>query len=686
MSNLSPAAILYDSSGTEKGTGTNPVSVSNITKVSTLNTTTTPLGANATFTGSWEDVTPYGFMNVDAYANVASADGGWLLQWSFDGANLDTSDALSLPASAGRSLALPVRSRYFRMVYTNGATPQGTFRLNVIYRENGSPVNTHAVTWPVSATTLAQMTRSVIVGESSSGGGSYHNVKVTPSGALAAEVTDGGGSITVDGTVTANLGTIDGVATETTLSAINTKVPALGQAAMAGSVPVTMAGNQPPISVTGTLTATTQALIAKQDPSYTVGTNQPLSMYPDGYLRTRIEMHAEATDAFGRIRTSHPVTLFDGKPLYGDRTTEFVEALTGSATSTLQTNAPIKTLAIAAGVTGSAIRQTRWYMGYQAGKSQQILVTFDMSVSPGSGAGNHRVGYFDASNGLFLEKNNDVLYMVKRTSTSGSPVDTAVAQSSWNIDPMNGTGPSGLTLNSTNAQILYIDFEWLGVGSARMGFVINGAIHYVHVFHWANLNSGVYMATPSLPVRWEINKTSATATAVFLDAICCSVASEGGNPRSGWDTAVDRGTSLQPFVVGDGTTLKPIISVRAKTAYTRMTTYPTDIHCICTTSSSSGYRWVLLLNPTIGGTGPTWVSAGTNSGLEYDITRTGVVTGGVPVASGYGAAANVSGMVGNILPLGADVAGTRDEYVLAVQQFVAAAESYTGGLIMREIY
>ena len=442
-----------------------------------------------------------------------------------------------------------------------------------------------------------------------------------------------------------------------------------------------------PVQVTGSTGSAfpISAPVALQVPTYTSGTTQPLSLTTRGLLRVQANWPAPVSDAFGRLRVSNPKTLFDGKPLYGDRTTEFVEALTGAATSALVANAPIKRLSIGTGA-GTAVRQTRWYMDYQAGKSQQVLVTFAMSASPGAGIGVHRVGYFDANDGLFLEKNSDVLYMVRRSSTSGSPVDTAVAQSSWNLDKLDGTGPSGLTLDSTKSQILYIDFEWLGVGTARMGFVIDGAIIYAHAFNWANANTNVYMATPSLPVRWEVTKTS-TANSTFLDCICTSVATEGGTENSGWDTAIDRGASVLAYTTGDGTNMKPLISIRTKTAYTRMMAYPDFVQAICSTNSTNGFRWALLINPTItGGTGPTWVSAGADSGLEYDISRTGVVTGGIPVASGYGSGGVAAFLQGKLLPLGATVAGVRDEYVLALQQLVGANENFAGAVNFREIY
>lgn len=169
--------------------------------VSAGNATTTPLAANATFTGAFEDITNYATVTIQAYSDVASATEGWKIQWSIDGVNADKQESLSLSAGASRAIALNARSRYFRTVYTNGASPQATFRLGTVYRPSGNGMNNYTLNTPLTQTTMAVATRGVIVGESTSGGGTFHNVKVTPSGALTVEIDDGGGSITVDGTV-----------------------------------------------------------------------------------------------------------------------------------------------------------------------------------------------------------------------------------------------------------------------------------------------------------------------------------------------------------------------------------------------------------------------------------------------------------------------------------------------------
>ena len=215
--------------------------------VSVGNATTTPLAANATFTGAFEDITNYATVNIQAYSDVASATDGWKIQWSTDGVNADKQESLTLSAGASRAIALNSRSRYFRTVYTNGASPQATFRLGTVYRPSGNGMNNYTLNTPLTQTTMAVATRGVIVGESTSGGGTFHNVKVTPSGALTVEIDDGGGSITVDGTVAVS--------------------------SVSGTVTVGDGGGS--LTVDGTVAAT-------QSGAWTVSVNEPVSVDDNG--------------------------------------------------------------------------------------------------------------------------------------------------------------------------------------------------------------------------------------------------------------------------------------------------------------------------------------------------------------------------------------------------------------------
>jgi hypothetical protein len=245
-----------------------------------------------------------------------------------------------------------------------------------------------------------------------------------------------------------------------------------------------------------------------------------------------------------------------------------------------------------------------------------------------------RVGYYGAENGYYLEQNDSTVSFVERTSVSGALVNTPIAQASWNVDPMNGTGPSGITLDLTKAQILFMDLEWLGVGTVRIGFVIDGNFYVCHKFQHANIISSTYITTASLPLRYEITNTGATSGASTLKQICSTVLSEGGYELTGLQQAI--GIPINsPRTLGTAGTFYPVISLRLKT--TRLDGIAILSALSAMPITTGHYNWQLIATGTT--TGGTWVSAGTNSSVEYNITGT-TFAGGRILASGFFNASN----------------------------------------------
>ena len=212
-------------------------------------------------------------------------------------------------------------------------------------------------------------------------------------------------------------------------------------------------------------------------------------------------------DAFGRLRVSNPFTLFDSSHRYADNGL-WSTATAVSGTATFDANEGLINLAVTAASGSEVIRETVKVFSYQPGKSLLVINTFVMNAAK-TGL-RQRVGYYGASNGYYLEQNDSAVSFVERSSVSGSLVNNPVAQANWNVDPMDGSGPSGITLDLTKAQILFMDLEWLGVGTVRIGFVIDGNFYVCHKFQHANIIASTYITTASLPLRYfqEGQKTS----------------------------------------------------------------------------------------------------------------------------------------------------------------------------------
>jgi hypothetical protein len=336
-------------------------------------------------------------------------------------------------------------------------------------------------------------------------------------------------------------------------------------------------------------------------------------------------------DAFGRLRVSEPFTLFDSSHRYADNNLWSTATATGG-TTTFNANQGLIDLDVTAASGSEVIRETTKVFSYQPGKSLLVLNTFVMS--PAKTGLRQRVGYYGAANGYYLEQNGSTVSFVERSSVSGALVNTPVTQASWNVDPLNGTGPSGITLDLTKAQILFMDLEWLGVGTVRIGFVIDGNFYVCHKFQHANIIASTYITTASLPLRYEITNTGATSGASTLKQICSTVLSEGGYELTGLQQAI--GIPINsPRTLGTAGTFYPVISLRLKT--TRLDGIAILSAFSAMPITTGNYNWQLIATGTT--TGGTWVSAGTNSSVEYNITGT-TFAGGRILASGFFNATN----------------------------------------------
>lgn len=332
-------------------------------------------------------------------------------------------------------------------------------------------------------------------------------------------------------------------------------------------------------------------------------------------------------DAFNRLRVSSPLTLFEGKFHYGlgiDGDGLWTQTTATGGTLTFLNNESAINLAVTTTSGSLARMRTQEYFSYHTGKGQLIMMTGVFGVAQANTV--KRVGYFDDNDGLYFIQNGVTGFGVaKRSSVSGSNVETIVYQSAWNLDPMDGTGPSGLTMNVANTEIYSIDFQWLGVGSATFTVEIDGQPYQVHRFDHSNKTTQVYMKSGSLPVTYEIFNTGTAASAAALKQICSSVMSEGAEDPSGESYAIGD-TSTTSCPTGAWT---PIVTLRVPTTFNGQTVRGKDIvksiHVINTTGNQSG-AWALIRNATLGNT--TYVNvANTLSFTQYDLNANTVANG-----------------------------------------------------------
>jgi hypothetical protein len=362
-------------------------------------------------------------------------------------------------------------------------------------------------------------------------------------------------------------------------------------------------------------TALTVLILSHAEPAHASGVGGGITsvVFPD----------SPSLDAFARLRSSSLTpSIFDSSSQYGLLPLLWETSLTGTGTATFLANQSAVRLRVAANG-DIAIRQSHRYLHYQPGKSQLVFMT--ATLGPITTNTTQRVGFFDANNGVFFQQNGTVLQVVQRSFVTGSPVDSPVSQASWNIDKFDGTGPSGITLDTTKSQIFVVDLQWLGVGRTRFGFSVNGRIFYAHVFNNANSLAGVYMSTATLPMRFENRATGVIGGNVDLMEFCGSVISEGG-------VEDERGL---PFTASNGvtsisvTTRAPVLSIRPKLLFQTITNraYINPVSYQVIAPSGAGLLVELVYQGTL--TGPSFTSVSTSSTVEFDVTASAIAGGTV---------------------------------------------------------
>lgn len=338
-----------------------------------------------------------------------------------------------------------------------------------------------------------------------------------------------------------------------------------------------------------------------------------------------------AVDAFGRARVSMPLTLFDSSHRYDDNGL-WATSNTAGSTYAHNANAGLIELTLPTTTNAEIVRETLKVFSYQPGKSLQSMNTFVFNQAKANLR--QRVGYFGSQNGVYLELDGTTLNFVERSYVDGVVSETRVSQANWNIDTLLGpvdSSPSQITLDISKAQILFIDIEWLGLGTVRCGFVIDGQMIHCHSFHHANKITSTYMTTASLPLRYEIKNTGTTASSSVMKQVCSTVISEGGYELRGDQLSI--GTPVQtPKVLTTAGTYYPIVSIQLKSDRLDAIAILTALSILGINSNPCSVAWRVYRGTTL--TSPSWTPGSSASSVEYDTAATGL-SGGQVLAQGY---------------------------------------------------
>ena len=395
-------------------------------------------------------------------------------------------------------------------------------------------------------------------------------------------------------------------------------------------------------------------------------------------------------DAFGRLRVSNPIKLFASTLTITSGDTYYETITTGSGSETYN----VDRSEMQFNVTGngdSVIREQHGYSYYQPGNSQLVFMT-GIFGSPATGVVKS-MGYNNSDDGLMFKLSGSTFGVSLKTSTSGSPVETFIPQSEWNIDTLD-TGhtlnPSGYHLDITKTNIYVVNFQWLGVGRIIYGLNIDGELVPVHQILNANNNTAVYMKTANLPVRYEVSSTSGSDSS--FRQICSTVITEGGEKLTGYPNIVSNGLTTRTF-----SPRQSVISMRLSPTFqgktNRVIIEPQTIELLTTTTDVDCYWELILQRGYLGetnlGGAPTWVTS-PNTPLDYSVNGTTVV-GGTVLDSGFLSITKQSGTAAltNILKIktimALDSSGANSDYLHLVVT-PNANSSWSGVIKVISIY
>ncbi len=341
---------------------------------------------------------------------------------------------------------------------------------------------------------------------------------------------------------------------------------------------------------------------------------------------------------FSELRTAAKTPIIELTSVYGLSDLRDIVSTTGSAT--VSSNNTEYVLSTTASGADSAILSSAEKGRYQSGYAGEAGIGVRLPALP-TGTQVVRWGLFDEVNGVFFGVDGTSSFVGIRRAG----VDTVIPQASWNVDPLDGTGPSGATLDLSKGNIFQIDFTWYGYGVIEFRVVIPDPTTLAQEVITVNRYSPsgeTSLADPNLPLRAEVNNGgTASALQVFVGGRQYSIL---GNYNPTFRITSERRT------ITTTTTLTPVISFQRKTEFPagsgRSNSVSVTLEGIDLVTTDDIYYQVLL-GGTLNGSFVNFPTATTNipnseTGLLVNTTST-TLTGGQVLLQGLAA----SGAEGN---------------------------------------
>ena len=351
--------------------------------------------------------------------------------------------------------------------------------------------------------------------------------------------------------------------------------------------------------------------------------NQALSLDSRGAANVRFTDGQPSLSTFGGLIVDEPEQVRHYVYAYSGQDDRFHSITSGNAEIVYNPNERSVTFDTNGTVSGDIAKRTsHFYHPYQPGSMLRILQTVVLG-DQGKEQVRRRWGYFDDSNGLFWELAGNDLYVVNRSNTNGSVVDTRIIQTDWNRDQLDGSTNFDLDVSKTN--LYWIDFQWLGVGLARFGvYEDDGTKTVAHVFENPNNQIVPYMRQGTLPIRFECQNTGTAVSSSELKTVCTSVQNVGRTKRQLSSKSICTST---PRTISSASGEVPVLSIRPAVVYNGLPNHTTSLVSTVNIYNPSARNVLFRLRrgAVLDGASFTGIP---KSPVEYDESATGLLFSG----------------------------------------------------------
>jgi hypothetical protein len=316
--------------------------------------------------------------------------------------------------------------------------------------------------------------------------------------------------------------------------------------------------------------------------------------------------------AFGELLIVQPTPRIQLQFPYAYLNTDYVTSTTATGgTVTAATNLVSLTTTATSG--SNALLTSNHILHYNPG--QGCICEFTAIYGTGTANNDQIAGIGNVQDGLFFGYNGTSFGILHRSSSSGSLVNDWIAQASWNVDPMDGTGPSGMNLNHQKGNLYKIQFPWLGFGVINFYIANTNATGWnlVHRIQYPNTQTIATLLNPSMQLYAQ-NINTAASTANTLRICCMAGMVEGQN--NAVNTDVRNSYGMTTATSASNTAVVAVLSIQNQPTFNSVTNQVSvflDAISIFNSSGSTAYARVdLILNPSATLTPFTLINAATS--------------------------------------------------------------------------